>query len=1646
MMKTITKERTMLFKSMLLLGLFLTVFSFGKIRAQALSGNYTIGSGGTYANIAAALADLNTNGVNGPVTMTILPGTYSVTSTISINNYTGVGASNPLVFEGTDVDSVIFQGTVNSGSIFLLNLNKYVTLRKLTVINNSSTNCSGIAIRGNTSSNIGSGHTINNCKVSIPFSSTSYTSMGILTTAAASGYGTGGNTYCDSLNIDSNTITGAYYGLYLYGRTTLGNTGNREVKIRNNNILDSKYYGMYVYYHQNGLEILNNKVSVNSSAYYGMYIYYCYNHHTGNNPHRIINNQVYNAAYGMYLYNFTAGASNPSQVYNNTLIGRAGIYNYGIYIFTGTTYAGHLNVYHNTSYMLNSTYGYAFYHSGNYAGNAVRVMNNIFALGTTSSGYYAAYFATSPANPAGGQAINNNIYYSTGASAANLMYRGGAYNASNFNTATAGGDSSYVYLPKYSSDGHMFDACNKLGSPIGSFYVPTDRDGQARSVTSPLIGSDEAASLSNNIKVEQILQPGLPMVSGAQDVKAIVKNVGSNTVTSFTVSYTLNNGTPVTQYFTGSLAACDTVSVLFTGSNQITLGSNNSIKVYTESPNSSTDADATDDTLAIILKAPLSGLYTIGTGGDYSTFQAAVADLANGVAGPVIFKVLPGSYSGQVVISGQIPGASSTNTITFEGDTASTRILSASVSGAAVFLVNQANYVNIRHLTINNTSTGGVGVAIVGTAGNNYGSNCSIVGNIINMPYQTATSYNISVTATLGGNGTSACRNDSITIDSNICTGGYYGISAYGASNGTYNYNFKFRNNTISNMYYMGMNLYYLYNAVDLIGNSVSMPTTSSTVYYGIYMYYCANPTSTPTNIIGNNVNGGYYYQYYIYNTGSSPLNVINNVGGRTTYGYNNGMYLYATTASSATILHNTLTQDYPQSGATYSPFAAYLPSNSIVKNNIFANTATTGTQTPCYLYSAPTASNSINNNIYFNGASTSAIYRGSAYTSSTFNTPLAGGDSSIFVNPKFISNTNYQVTTCYTGGDYTSIVGTDIMGAIRNVPPKIGAYENTTPLSYLSSNTVQMTGLVAPGATDFPVLRIPVAFTGCGDGYTTNFYFNTVGTTSASNIVAAKIYNSGVSAGFNTSNLVGTVYSPSGAFSFTVSDTVNRNFGDTTNYWLAYDVSSSASNGNTLDARIDSFTVLGSSFVPANNNPTGNLVVASPMTYLGSTASHPKTTYVTPGSSNNEILKIAVITSSTGSPISATSFSLNTTGGGNDTLNISSAKLYYTGNSSTFSTSTLFGSYSVSSPTTSSWPTYAITGSQQLANDTNYFWLAYDIYSGASLGDSVDAQVTSISVGGSSQTPTVTAPSGYRKIRADYCISSATSTADEEIWNVTFGTLNNTTSCTSTTGGPGTVARMYSNFTALAAPAIPAGLATPFSVLTSSCGGNYTSHLVIYIDYNQDGYFTGTGEMAYSSGSFGGSTAGILKSGTITVPCTALAGETRMRVIYVETSAVPASCGTYTWGETEDYTINIVSGLPSLISAGAVQVSGSTSAGATDVPVMRVPIKVTSSPCNPGVITELTFNTAGTTSASDIVSAKLYKTGNSATFTNTNLLGTIYTPSGSMVFSINDTTVNDTNNYWLAYDISSSAANANVVDARFDSANVFGTYGVPAN
>lgn len=144
----------------------------------------------------------------------------------------------------------------------------------------------------------------------------------------------------------------------------------------------------------------------------------------------------------------------------------------------------------------------------------------------------------------------------------------------------------------------------------------------------------------------------------------------------------------------------------------------------------------------------------------------------------------------------------------------------------------------------------------------------------------------------------------------------------------------------------------------------------------------------------------------------------------------------------------------------------------------------------------------------------------------------------------------------------------------------------------------------------------------------------------------------------------------------------------------------------------------------------------------------------------------------------------------------------------------------------------------------------------------------------------------------ATYCTATATNTNDERIQRVQFGTINN----------PSTGTAGYENFTTISTNVVR-GSANTISVTPFWTATVYNEAYAVYIDYNQNGVFTDAGEKAWTKAASTSSPA----TGTITIPTTAALGSTRMRVIMRYNTTPTTSCGSFTYGQVEDYTVNVV-------------------------------------------------------------------------------------------------------------------------------------------
>lgn len=142
-----------------------------------------------------------------------------------------------------------------------------------------------------------------------------------------------------------------------------------------------------------------------------------------------------------------------------------------------------------------------------------------------------------------------------------------------------------------------------------------------------------------------------------------------------------------------------------------------------------------------------------------------------------------------------------------------------------------------------------------------------------------------------------------------------------------------------------------------------------------------------------------------------------------------------------------------------------------------------------------------------------------------------------------------------------------------------------------------------------------------------------------------------------------------------------------------------------------------------------------------------------------------------------------------------------------------------------------------------------------------------------------------------EYCTPSvANLNSDLGISRVVFNTIDNSTSV----GRNG-----YNNYLGISTD-VERGLSYPLSVERATNNNLMTRK--VWIDWNIDGDFADAGELIASEAA----STTLVFNDTITIPSTAVAGETRMRVATNYKNLQNLACGPHAFGEFEDYTIVI--------------------------------------------------------------------------------------------------------------------------------------------
>lgn len=1048
---------------------------------------------GVYATITAAITDLNARGINGPVRFLLLDASYSSatesypiiinsidgssdTNTVTIRPQTGVtsvisGNVSGAMIKFNGADNVIIDGSNSGGSD-----------RSLTIIDSSSTGI-GIWIASDSTNDGAMFNTIKNCKISGLSHVTTF--AGIF---SGSGISFGGEAESpnSNLTIHNNEITKVQNAIYLRGNSvnadtamtisdnTLGtasaNLGFRGVYIGNSenfnihgNVISNvisypssteTMHGIQIGENISGGNIFKNKIStikqINTSAGWG--------------------------AAGILLGAFTSLAN--VTVYNNFISDVKGFgypdvnsydNGYGIMVESGGGY----NIYFNTVSMntnqtnTNGITAALNVSSAVSTSNSVNVRNNIFSnTQTIGSNRYCVY---SGASASVYSDINYNDYYY--ASNPNLGYLGGnRANLITWQTATGDDLNSISGNPRIfsSTDLHIdtavYSPCRAGAIVISG--ITDDIDGNSRNVSKPDIGADE-------INVQPL--------AGDYTIGAVL----FNSITGRKITFEKT----VIKVVKESYENADETD----GRDKSNFQNSESVL----KPNMKKTAKEVDEIICVpmengsryegplfVSKEDFLNMQADAGAGVYATITAAVTDLNyKGVSAPVRFLLLDANYTSATetypLTINPISGSSAINTVTIRPATGITSLITGNNS-ASIFKINGADYFIIdgsnsggsdRSLTIIDSNSAGSGIWLASASAND-GANFNTIKNCkINGQSQfTSFAGIVSGSGTIIGN-ESAYPNSNLSIVNNEIT--KFRNAIYLIGNSSLNDSLMtVSGNTLGSISEnLGMRGILIGNSknFNINGNIISGIISSSSsidLISGIQTSLNINGGRIYNNKISgiNQTNtGGYAAAGILLKTlnSASDVSVYNNfisdiIGYGDANPDENGNGIRVDSGGGYNIYFNTVSLKTEQSNPASVSAALYISGNVTIsgalniKNNIFSNTQTIGTERYC-VYSGGTASvySGIDNNDYYFASNPNLGYLGGNHsTLSGWKSATGKDSSSISGNPMFADSADLHIdlhsaSPCNSAGVPVSGISDDIDGNARDsLFPDIGADE----------------------------------------------------------------------------------------------------------------------------------------------------------------------------------------------------------------------------------------------------------------------------------------------------------------------------------------------------------------------------------------------------------------------------------------------------------------------------------------------------------------------------------------------------------------------------------------------------------------------------
>jgi hypothetical protein len=513
-----------------------------------LHGTFTVGgSNPDFMTLNDALFALGYCGIDSAITFLVDTGIY--VEQLTLDTIPGASATNTITFRGVNGDStqIVVQyapsGTINNW-VISMNGADYFKFENMTFEATSSGSYGRVLL-------------IENNSDYNQFKSCIFKTNLTLSSYATPVYSSNDN---DDYNVFKNCVfENGYYSVYMRGSSsTLMEKGN----IFENCIATGFYYYGFYFNYQDSVIIRGNLVENRPTAPYprGIYSYYC------DGAKRIEKNNiklsVSNYGYGMYVYYSDGTATERGVIANNFIsINYTGTSstgtNYGVYCYNST----YQDFYFNSIYLdTGSTSSRAMYCYGSSSATQyhINMMNNNFVVDFEGYALYLGY----PNNV--DNCDYNNIYSSVGTG---MIY----YNNVTYNSFASYKNASGLDIHSKSVD-PGFVSSNDLhiqSSTVAAAATPIpgitdDIDGDQRNPGAPTIGADELPPIPIDAGVFKVINPDVQEAEADTiPVELVVRNFGTDTIYSMTVSYKLNNGTPVTQNYNNTLLPNESDTILY---------------------------------------------------------------------------------------------------------------------------------------------------------------------------------------------------------------------------------------------------------------------------------------------------------------------------------------------------------------------------------------------------------------------------------------------------------------------------------------------------------------------------------------------------------------------------------------------------------------------------------------------------------------------------------------------------------------------------------------------------------------------------------------------------------------------------------------------------------------------------------------------------------------------------------------------------------------------------------------------------------------------------------------------------------------------------------------------------------------------------